>query len=289
MRRRMRTALGFAAAAVGAAMIGIGSAGAQTAPAPKIPLPADGSAGSYQSEPVKTFEVNGKKSGYLFASPETQAMQDDDFANPASLWLEQGEKLWTKADGDAGKSCGSCHGAAANLRGVGNTYPKVSKDTGKLVTIEDQINYCRTERMKAPALKLETPDMLGISMFVMYQSRGLPMNVSIDGPAKPYFEAGDKLYHTRRGQLNVACTQCHENNAGNMLRADLLSAGMSNGFPLYRLKWQRPGSFDYRMEECYGQVRAEPEPYGSEELKKLQLYVAWRSNGLPVETPAVRR
>jgi L-cysteine S-thiosulfotransferase len=123
----------------------------------------------------------------------------------------------------------------------------------------------------------------------MHQSRGLPMNVANDGPARPFFEEGERLYNTRRGQLNVACIHCHENNSGNMIRADLLSEGRANGFPLYRLKWQRPGSFDYRMEECYGQVRAEPEPYGSDELAKLQLYVAWRSNGLLVETPGVRR
>jgi sulfur-oxidizing protein SoxA len=258
-------------------------------PKPKIPLPADGSAGSYKSEPVTKSEYKGKKSAYAYLAPETKAMQDDDFANPASLWLDQGDKLWTKVEGGAGKSCGSCHGAAANLRGVGNTYPKISKDTGKLATIEDQINYCRTERMKAPALKLETQDMVALSMFVMFQSRGLPMSVKVDGAAKPDFDAGKKLYYTRRGQLNLACAQCHEDNAGNMLRADPLSGGYSNGFPLYRLAWQKAGSFDFRMEQCYSQVRATPEPFGSEELKKLQLYVAWRSNGLPVETPAVRR
>ncbi len=254
-----------------------------------LPLPADGTAGGYKSEPVTVFEIKDKKSGVLFATAETQAMQKDDFDNPAFLWLQQGEQLWTKVEGTENKSCGSCHGAAANLRGVTNTYPKVSKATGKLTTIEHQINYCRTERMKAPAYRMETTEMLGLSIFAMHQSRGLPMAVANDGAARPFFEEGERLYNTRRGQLNVACIHCHENNAGNMIRADLLSEGRANGFPLYRLKWQRPGSFDYRMEECYGQVRAEPEPYGSEELAKLQLYVAWRSNGLPVETPAVRR
>ncbi len=41
------------------------------------------------------------------------------------------------------------------------------------------------------------------------------------------------------------------------------------------------------MEECYSQVRATSEPYGSDELTTLQLYIAWRSNGLLIETPAV--
>src|SRR5258708_31911937 len=115
------------------------------------------------------------------------------------------------------------------------------------------------------------------------------MNGSVDGPAKPYFEEGDRLYHTRRGQMNVACTQCHENNAGNYIRADLLSEGYSNGFPLYRLAWQRAGSFDYRMEECYGRVRAQPEPYGSGDVQKLPLYVPARATGFAVVTPAGAR
>lgn len=260
-----------------------------TGSSPRIPLPADGSAGSYKSEPVTEFERAGKKSGFLFATPETQAMQEDDFENPAFLLVDQGEALWVKAEGEAGKSCGSCHGAAANLRGVGATYPKVSKETGKLFTMERQINYCRTERMKAPAYPYNNQNLYALSTLVMHQSRGLPMNVSNEGPAKPFFEEGERLYNTRRGQLNVACAHCHENNAGNYIRADLLSEGRSNGFPLYRLKWAGVGTFDHRMQECYGQVRAETQPHGSEELAKLQLYVAWRSNGLLVEAPAVRR
>ena len=260
-----------------------------TGPKPIIPLPTDGTAGSFKSEPVTQFERAGKKSGFLFATPETQTMQKDDFENPAFLLVDQGEAMWLKAEGEAGKSCGSCHGAAANMRGVGNTYPKVSKETGKLFTLEHQINYCRTERMKAPPIPYTSANMFAIETFVMHQSRGLPMEVTNTGAAKPFFEEGERLYNTRRGQLNVACIHCHENNAGNYIRADLLSEGRSNGFPLYRLKWAGVGSFDRRMEECYGQVRAQPEPFGSEELAKLQLYVNWRANGLLVEAPAVRR
>lgn len=271
-----------------AALVSAAMAGAAVLASSPLQL-AQVDAGGFKSEPVTQFEREGKKSGFLFATPETQAMQQDDGENPAFLWVEHGEKLWTAVDGAAGKSCMSCHGAAANMRGVGATYPKVSKDTGKLVTLEHQINYCRTERMQAKPFAWETQDMLGISMFVMHQSRGLPMNVAVDGAAEPYFKKGDELYNTRRGQLNAACIQCHELNSGNYIRADLLSEGRVNGFPLYRLKWGRPGSIHYRMEECYSQVRAVPEPYGSDELTMLQLYIAWRSNGLLIETPAVRR
>jgi sulfur-oxidizing protein SoxA len=36
-------------------------------------------------------------------------------------------------------------------------------------------------------------------------------------------------------------------------------------------------------------VRAEPPLGGAMELLALELYLAWRADGLPVETPAVRR
>ena len=35
-------------------------------------------------------------SGYNFAEPSTQNMQDDDFINPGILWVEQGISLWNK-------------------------------------------------------------------------------------------------------------------------------------------------------------------------------------------------
>ena len=31
-------------------------------------------------------------SGYAFLTPETQALQDDDFANPGMLWVESGQQ-----------------------------------------------------------------------------------------------------------------------------------------------------------------------------------------------------
>ena len=40
---------------------------------------------------------------------------------------------------------------------------------------------------------------------------------------------------------------------------------------------------------CNDAMRAEPYALGSEEYLNLELYVAWRGRGLPIETPAVRR
>jgi sulfur-oxidizing protein SoxA len=242
---------------------------------------------SGRDQPVPVFEQAGKKSGYLYATPETRKLQDDDDLNPGFVWVDIGKQMWS--DGKSGRSCADCHGAPESMRGVGAAYPKVSTETGRLFTLEHQLNYCRTERMKAPALAWESDEMLGITAFVMHQSRGLPVDVATDGPAQPFFERGRELYFVRRGQLNIACYHCHVVNNGHRLRADLLSEGYVNGFPLFRLGWQHMGSVHGMMKTCYEMVRATPEPHGSDELTALQLYLTWRSNGLSVETPAVRR
>ena len=79
-----------------------------------------------------------------------------------------------------------------------------------------------------------------------------------------------------------------EDNYGNYIRADMLSQGNINGFPLYRLKWNGVGSTHRRFRGCMKNIRATPLPYGHEDYVALELYTAWRGNGLKVEAPAYR-
>lgn len=235
------------------------------------------------------YQVGEVRSGYTYAAPETRAIQDDDFDNPAFLWVDYGEELWDTVAGDAGKSCASCHeDAAESMASVGATYPIYDKTSGKMMNVEQRINQCRTENMKAKPYKWESRELLGVTSFVKNQSKGKPVNVSIDGDAAPFFEKGKELYYERRGQLDMACKNCHEDNAGNMIRANLLSQGQSNGFPTYRLKWQGVGSLHRRFRGCNKQVRAKPFAYGSDEYVNLELFLAGRGSGLPVESPSVR-
>jgi sulfur-oxidizing protein SoxA len=121
------------------------------------------------------------------------------------------------------------------------------------------------------------------------QSRGMPVNVAIDGEAAPYWEQGKEMYYTRYGQLELSCANCHEDNYGNMIRADHLSQGQTNGFPTYRLKQAKLISRHNRFRGCIRDTRGETFAEGSDEFRALELYVASRGNGLSVETPAVRQ
>ena len=199
----------------------------------------------------KTHMVGDKASGYVYMTSQTRDMQDDDIANPAFTWIDLAEEKWSKVEGKAGKSCASCHQDVNKaMKGVANKYPQYDPESKKLIALQVKINRERTKRMGAKPWKWESDQMLGMAALVKLQSRGMPVNVKIDGPAKPFFEKGKEFYNQRRGLLDMACANCHVDNAGNMARSNVLSQGMINGFPVYRLKWQKPGSVHRRFIGC---------------------------------------
>lgn len=228
------------------------------------------------------------RSGYDFLLPETRALQDDEFANPGMLWVQEGEGLW-QAPAGKGIACAGCHGdARQSMRGAAARHPRIDPALGRPVNLEQRINRCR-ERQGAAPFPYESRELLALTAFVAYQSRGMPVAVDDDGPARPFVEAGRRRYFARMGQLNLACAHCHDAHWGRQLRGEIISQGQPNAFPAYRLEWQAFGSLHRRLRSCLAGVRAEPWPSGSPELVELEFYLAQRARGLPVEAPGVRR
>ena len=230
------------------------------------------------------------KSGSSFLGADLRSLQSDDFANPGTLWLERGEKLWSAPAGTKNQSCAGCHeDAKTSMRGVAARYPKVDAESGRLLDLEGRINLCRTRRIGAGPFRYESEELLALTAYVARQSRGMPLNVSIEGAARSHFDAGEKAYRLRRGQMNLSCAHCHEANWGKRLLSETISQGHPNGYPVYRMEWQTLGSLERRLRACLSGIRAEMLPYGAPEYLDLELYLAWRAQGLPVETPGVRR
>jgi sulfur-oxidizing protein SoxA len=230
------------------------------------------------------------KSGSEFASDEVRKLQADDFGNPGMLWVARGEKLWSEAAGRNGKSCAACHSdARQSMKGAAARYPKVDAGTARLVNLEGRINQCRVDHQGAEPLQYESEELLALTAYVAHQSRGMPVNVTIDPQNRKNFERGREFYHRRMGQLNLSCNHCHDRHWGGKLLAETISQGHGNAYPIYRLEWQTAGSLHRRFRSCLFGVRAELLPGGSQELLDLELYLAWRAGGLPIETPGVRR
>jgi L-cysteine S-thiosulfotransferase len=240
------------------------------------------------AEPLRLIPADQLRSGITFAGADVRAMQADDFANPGMLWVERGAKLWRESGG--AKSCAECHGdAATSMKGVGARYPAWDAASKRVLTLDARINTCRVRQQSLLALSPDSDDLLGLSAYVAMQSRGIPLKVTIDERTMPAFERARSLYYRRIGQFNLSCAQCHEASWGKRIYAETVSQGHPTGYPGYRLEWQAFGSLERRLRACYSGVRAEMPDYGSAELAELQLYLAWRAEGLPIEAPGVRR
>ena len=230
------------------------------------------------------------RSGIEFAGADVRAMQADDASNPGMLWVSRGEQLWAAAAGAADRNCASCHGdASVAMRGVAAHYPKFDAALGRVVDLPARIEACRRGSQRAPAQSTEADDVLALTAWVAYQARGVPIAVAVDGPARGAFERGRAFYGERHGQMNLACTQCHDQNWGKRLLVETISQGQPTAFPAYRLEWQGLGSLGRRIRACLFGVRAQMPPPDAPELTDVALYLAWRAQGLPLEAPGVRR
>ncbi len=233
---------------------------------------------------------DGRRSGFDFMSPQTQAIQRDDGLNPGMLWVAGGEELWNRKAGRADRSCASCHGEAkASMRGVAARYPAFDVMQRRPIDLVQRINLCRQNHQQAgPPLVAESADLLSLESYVAFQSRGTPVAPDDDPRLLPFRERGRQLYAQRLGQLNLSCAQCHDGLAGRRLGSSPIPQAHATGYPLYRLEWQGLGSLQRRLRSCMTGVRAEPFTYGAPELVELELFLAERARGMALETPAVR-
>ncbi len=230
-----------------------------------------------------------RRSGADFVSPEIRAMQNDETANPGMLWVLQGETLWAGKAGAAARSCQDCHGdAVASMKGVAARYPAFDAVLARSLDLEQRINRCRTEHQRAEPLAWESEDLLALTAFIARQSRGLPIAVTTGPELRPFLDLGKELFRQREGQLNLSCSQCHDDNWGKRLAGSVIPQGHPTGYPIYRLEWQSLGSLQRRLRGCMTGVRAQPFDYGAPQAVALELYLMERARGMPMDAPAVR-
>jgi L-cysteine S-thiosulfotransferase len=230
-----------------------------------------------------------RRSGYSFMTPDTQAIQNDDTTNPGMLWVLDGEKLWKSKAGDTAKACADCHDdARIGMKGVAARYPAFDKELGRPVNLEQRVNLCRTRHQRAAPLPYESRDLLALTAYIAQQSRGVAIASGADPQLTPFVTKGRQLFMQRQGQLNLGCTNCHDDNWDKHLAGSAITQGHPTGYPLYRLEWQSLGSLQRRLRSCINGIRAQAYDYGAPELVELELYLMSRARGMPMEAPAVR-
>jgi len=230
-----------------------------------------------------------RRSGFDFMSAPIQALQRDDTQNPGMLWVSEGEELWKQRIGTDARSCAGCHGdASLSMRGVATRYPSFDAQAQRAVDLGARIQLCRQRHQGAAPLAAESQALLSLQSYVAFQSRGLTVAPPADPQLDALRERGRQLFFRRIGQLDLACTQCHDANAGRRLGGSVIPQAHATGYPSYRLEWQNLGSLQRRVRNCMSGVRAEPFAFGAQELVDLESYLATRDRGMALETPAVR-
>jgi L-cysteine S-thiosulfotransferase len=230
-----------------------------------------------------------RRSDYDFMSRDTQAMQDDDSANPGMLSVQEGEALWSRKEGSAQRSCMDCHGdARTSMKGVAARYPAFDAERGRPIDLDERIISCRMNHQNATPFAYESKELLALEAYVAFQSRGMPIETGSDERLEPFIAAGREIFNRRQGQLNISCAQCHDDNWGKRLAGNIVPQAHPTGYPLYRLEWQRLGSLQRRLRACMFGMRAEPYPFGAPENVALEVFLMARAHGLPMDAPAVR-
>ena len=208
---------------------------------------------------------------------------------PYELNVDKGKKLFNTPFKN-GKTYASCFRNGGI--GVKQDFPYYDSATGKVITLESEINACRSKNGEKP-LGWQKGDVADISAYMAYTSRGNKINVSVpaDEGAQAAYERGKAHFYSKRGQLNMSCADCHQWNGGNRVRADLLSPalGHTSHFPVYRSKWGGLGTLHRRYGGCNKQVRAKPYKPQSDEYRALEYFHTYMSNDLVLNGPGARK
>lgn len=208
---------------------------------------------------------------------------------PYEPFIEDGEAMWNEPFAN-GKGYKDCFPDGPAQR---KNYPYWDKDRKMVVTLPLAINECRKANGEKP-LKYKKGDIATLLAYMGYESRGQTVNVVVpadDPDAQAAFDAGKQFYFARRGQLNFSCANCHAQNAGNYIRAEVLSPafGHTTHWPVYRSKWGELGTLHRRFSGCNKQVRAKPFKAQGEEYRNLEYFLTATSNGLPFNGPGARK
>jgi len=227
-----------------------------------------------------------RRSGAEFMSPTLQALQRDDTQNPAQLWVREGEALWSRVAGN-GRSCTGCH-TGSSWHDAAVRYPVFDGAAGRPLTLTGRIEQCRQQHLQLPPQGPDGVEVLALSAWLAQRARGLPIAPPDDPRLRHWQQRGEQLWMQRFGQLDLACTHCHDQRAGLRLGGAPIPQAHVTGYPVYRLEWQAMGSLQRRLRGCMSGVRAQPFAADADEWLALEAWLTRRSAGMTSEGAGLR-
>jgi len=207
---------------------------------------------------------------------------------PFESEVENGKKMWNTPFKNGQTYAGCLPNGGKNIAG---NYPYFDDKAGKVVTLEMAINACREKNSEKPFDHGDMKTMGVLTSYMRTLSDGMLMNVKVEGPAATAaYDAGKHQFYSRRGQLNFSCATCHQQNAANHIRSEVLSPilGQATHWPVFR-GGDNLVTLQVRYAGCNKMVRASPFKPGSVEYNDLEYFHSYVSNGLPMKASVFRK
>jgi sulfur-oxidizing protein SoxA len=228
--------------------------------------------------------------------------------SPVELFELEGEALWKKPQGPKNASLERCDlgQGAGVLKGAYARLPRYFKDADRVMDLETRLLHCmqtlqgrsREEATKRVFGNDDRPsEMESLSAYVAAQSRGVPMAAGTALPQeKQAFELGRKLFFHRAGPWDFSCASCHGEADKRIRMQDLpvlsepkFARPVVATWPAYRVSNSQFKTIQWRMNDCYRQMRM-PEPvFASEATVALIHYLTATGKGEPYRGPGTKR
>ena len=228
--------------------------------------------------------------------------------SPAELFELEGEALWKKPQGPKSASLEQCDlgKGPGVLKGAYAALPRYFKDVDRVMDLETRLLHCMTtlqgrnpqEATKRVFGNADTPsEMEYLSAYIAGQSRGAKLAPGGSHPKeKASYELGKALFFHRAGAWDFSCASCH-GEADKRIRMSELpvlsdpkaARPLIATWPAYRVSNSQFKTMQWRLNDCYRQMRM-PEPnFASDATIALNMYLATTAKGAVYRGPGTKR
>jgi sulfur-oxidizing protein SoxA len=229
-------------------------------------------------------------------------------SSPVELYELQGESAWKKKQGPRNASLEACDlgEGPGVLKGAYAHLPRHFADTNQVMDLEARLLHCmmtlqgrsRAEATKRVFGNANSPsEMELLSAYIAGESRGVEMAPGWGHPAEvASYELGKKLFFHRAGPWDFSCASCHGEEGKRIRMQDLPVLSTAKAarptvatWPAYRVSNSQFKTMQWRINDCYRQMRM-PEPnFVSEATIAMNMYLAVTGRGEPYRGPGTKR
>ena len=228
--------------------------------------------------------------------------------SPVELFELQGEELWKKPQGPKGVSLEQCDlGLGAGVvKGAYARLPRYFNDADRVMDLESRLLHCmmtlQGRTREQATLRVfgnddRPSEMELLSAYIAGQSRGARMSPGTTHPKeKESYELGRRLFFHRTGAWDFSCASCH-GEEGKRIRMQELpvlykpehARPVMATWPAYRVSNSEFKTMQWRLNDCYRQMRM-PEPnFASDSTVALTLFLTATGKGEPYHGPGAKR